>query len=249
MIKNVLDYVQATLSVMDSDLVDTIGDTEESSQIAHLLQDVYEELMAREEWAHLHGPLTLTAAADVTKPATFTLPADIKYVTSLSYNTSETGAYRKGDLCYLEPQVFLNRYSTGEGQANKLLVSVGTNLQYYCGLDNWPTHWTSFDDLTVVMNSVHKGYDSTLTADKLQGWGVTLAPFQVTDEFVPDLPRHMVPLLQAELNRQAFQYFKQIESKTDEQKAARQLARHRRENSRLTRPADQWYRNRFGRHG
>lgn len=249
MAKSVLDYVQATLSVMDSDQVDTLGDTEESSQVAQLLVDVYEELMAREEWAHLEGPLTLTAAADVTSPAKFTVPEAVKSVKWLAYNVSEVGEYKKRDLFYLKPEEFLQRYSAGEGDSTKLLVDLGTNLHYYVSLDSWPTHWTSFDDLTIVMNAVNKTYDSTLTATKLQGWGVSLSPFQVTDTFIPDLPRHMEPLLQAELNRQAFQYFKQLESKPDEQKAQRQLARHRRENSRLTRESGVYYRNRFGRHG
>lgn len=247
MAKTLLEYVQNCLSVMDSDNVDTINDTVESMQVANQLKEVYYELLARQDWPFLRKPLTLTGNADTDAPTSFTIPDAIKLIEQLRYNVSETGAYVKRDLCWVEPEDFVDRCQASETSTDHQLVTLGDNVKFYVALNRWPSIWTSFDDDTVVMDAVHQTYDSTLQSTKLAGHGIVLPTFTVEDDFVPTIPSNQEPLLQAELNRQCFRYFKQVESITDEQKAKRQLARGRRESSKSDRPADRYYRNRFGR--
>jgi len=247
MAKNVLAYVQACLNVMDSDQVDDNNDTSESLQVAEHLKEVYLELMNRQEWQHLHGAITLTAAADVNSPTQFAIPETVRYIDYLAYNTSEQGEYRRQELKYLEPECFVQRFANGEDATNKLLVTVGTKEQFYVTLDAWPMFWTSFDDQTIYMDAVHQDFDSTLVATKLSARGVIVPTFSVTNSHTPNIPLHMEPLLQAELNRECFKYFKQVESTSDEKKAKRQLARARRESSKIERESDRFYVNRFGR--
>lgn len=247
MAKTVLEYVQNCLSVMDSDNVDTINDTVESMQVANQLKEAYYELLARQDWPFMLKPLTLTANADVDAPTSFTIPDAIKLIEKLSYNASETGGYVKRDLCYVEPSLFIDRCQASEDSATHQLVTLGSGVKFYVAIDRWPNIWTTFDDVTVVMDAVHQTYESTLTSAKLTGHGTVLPGFTVDDDFVPLVNSNMEPLLQAELNRQCFRYFKQVESVTDEQKARRQLARGRREASKADRPLDNYYRNRFGR--
>lgn len=247
MAKTVLDYVQNCLSVMDSDNVDQINDTVEAMQVANQLKEVYYELLARQDWPFLRKPLTLVAAADTDNPTQFTIPDAVKIVESLNYNASETGGYVKRDVCYVEPMEFVHRCQASEDATDYQLVTLGDNVRFYVATNRWPSIWTSFDDETVVMDAVHQTYDSTLVSSKLGGYGIVLPTFTVEDDFVPTIPSNMEPLLQAELNRQCFRYFKQVESTADEQKAQRQLARGRREASKSDRPADRYYRNQFGR--
>lgn len=247
MAKSVLKYVQRCLSVMDSDKVDSISDTEESSQIAEQLEEVYYELLARQDWPFLHKPLVLDGAGDVASPTSYTIPEAVKLIEQLSYNVSESGGYIKRDLEYVDPMCFIERCQADEDSSDHLLVQLGNKVRFYVALNRWPSFWTSFDDTTVVMDAVHQTYDSTLTTAKLDGHGIVIPTFSVADAYEPGIPQNMEPLLQAELNRQCFRYFKQVESVTDEQKAKRQLARGRREAGKSDRPADRYYRNRFGR--
>ncbi len=247
MAKTVLEYVQSCLSVMDSDNVDTINDTVEAIQVANQLKENYFELLARQDWPFMKRAIMLTAAADTDSPTKFTIPENVKLVEWLKYNTSETGSYRPRDLCYLEPDCFLDRVAASESATNTTLVVLPSRVKFYVRTDSWPSVWTTFDDVEVHMDSVHNDYESTLTEDKLTGWGVAIPDFTIEDDFTPLIPLNMEPLLQSELNRDSFRYFKQTESAADERKAARQLARGRREASRVERPSDIYYRNRFGR--
>lgn len=232
---------------MDSDKVDSISDTEESMQVAEQLEEVYYELLARQDWPFLRKPLVLTALADVDSPTSYTIPDDVKLIERITYNVSETGGYTKRELCYVEPETFLERCQASEDSADHQVVTLGNKVKFYVATNRWPSIWTSFDDTTVVMDAVHLDFETTLTTTKISGYGIVIPAFTVSDEFEPPLPSNMQPLLQAELNRQCFRYFKQVESVTDEQKAKRQLARGRREAGKTDRPADRYYRNSFGR--
>lgn len=247
MAKSVLEYVQACLSVMNSDEVDEINETTESIQVAELLKEVYYELLNREEWPWLHGPITLTAAGDTDNPTQFTIPATVKYIESLAYNVSESTGFVRKELLWLPPSEFALKFATGEGISTKQLVTLGTQVNFYVSDDRWPTWWTTFDDATIVCDAFHSDYQSTLTSNKVSAFGVSIPTFDVTDEFTPDVPLHIEPLLQAELNREAFQYFKQTESVPDERKAQRQLARARREAARANRDKDDRFSAKYGR--
>jgi len=247
MAKMVLEYVQACLSAMNSDEVDDIADTTESMQVAEQLEEVYYELLNREEWPWLYGPIILDALADTDHPTEFTIPEEVKYIENVSYNVSESSGYKRKELCYLEPMDFIRRFSDGEDDSSKELITSGSQIFFYVSNDRWPEYWTSFDDETIVCDAYHADYNATLVAARISAYGVSIPEFEVNDEFEPVVPKHIEPLLQAELNRECFQYFKQIESVPDERKANRQLARARRESSKITRDADNYYTNNFGR--
>lgn len=229
--KNVLEYVQAALNVMESDQVDSISDTEESVMVAELLRQVYDELIERKEWLFLYQAITLTPAADVTSPTKFTIPDNVRRIEWLSYNISQDGGeYTRRELCYTEPHDFLQKF--GNGSLSSMIITIGDSIKFHATLDKMPTHWTSFDDETVYMNSIDASIQSTLTSDRLQGWGYVHPEFQITDTFVPDLPVRMVPLLQHTLNNAASQAYKQQVSGLDQEREQRQMAVMVRDNNR-----------------
>ncbi len=244
-LKTVLEYTQACLSTMDSDNVDDIADTVEAGQVANLLKDTYYELINRQEWEFLNGPISLVAAVDVADRTRFTVANTLRHLKALWYNVSNSGGTERRKLHYLEPVDFLDRFSGAEGD-NKQLVSLGSQLQFYVYTDRMPYFYTTFDDQSVHCEAVDLTIESTLQTQKVSAYGVAIPAFQVTNVFVPTLPEHMIPLLQASLNSAAHLYFKQQESAVDTARERRQLARARMENSKVA-ARESYYANQFGR--
>lgn len=238
--KTVLNYVQAALNAMDSDLVDSINDTEEALQVANELQDTYYELLNREDWEFLHQPSRLTGAADTSNPTKLLIENEIKRFDYIAYLVDS----KAKTLTYLSPVEFLKRFSAGG--TNRLQVTDGAGVNFYVDTDRNPEYFTSFDDESIVCDAYDSAIESTLQGSKTSCIGVVIPTFSVTDTHVPDIPQHMEPLLQSALNAASFSYFKQSASAKDEQRTLRQLAQARREESKVISHKD-YYANKFGR--
>lgn len=243
--KSVLQYVQACLNTMDSDQVDAISDTAEATQIAELLRDVYDELLNRQEWEFLKGPVTLTAAGDTTKPTKFTIPEGLRHLRKVWYNVDESGGMTRRELIFMEPEDFL-LLAGGNASSSKLLVTEGTQLQFYVRTDRMPTYYTTFDDQTIYCDAYKSSIETSLVTSKVSAFGVATPAFEVDNDFVPELPENMVPLLQHTLNATAHLYFKQQSSAPDEARVRRQLAQARARNS-IVASRSTYYANQFGR--
>lgn len=110
--KTVLQYVQSALSSIDSDLVDSISDSEESMQVAEYLKDVYAELINQTDWEFLYQPLELVGIGDVASPTTSSLKTAQRHIEWIAYNiaTSPT-SFERRQLVYCPPEEFVVRYS------------------------------------------------------------------------------------------------------------------------------------------
>lgn len=250
MAKTVLQYVQACLSTMDSDSVTTISGTVESQQIADCLFDTYYELLNREEWDWLHGPIQLVQVGSALTPTSFTIPPLVRQLKYISYNIDETGtSYTADEILYVPPEEFLRRYGNSTvGTGTQQLVTLGSQLKFFVTNNQQPKYWTTFDDTTIVMDAYKIAVDPTfLLTTKITCLGVQNPSFTVADSFVPVMPEHMIPLLQHELNAASHIYFKQAVSKVDEKKATRQMAQARRKGARVPDINKQYYANAFGR--
>lgn len=232
--KSVLEYVQNCLSVMDSDQVDSIADTEESTQVAELLREVYADLIQRDDWSYLLRPVTLTAAGDVNSPTEFNIPIDVQYIKWIRYDVSDDASYKPDEIEYTQPEEFVRRLASGSG--NVQLVEAGTSIKFNVRTDSMPSFYTSFDDETIFMDAFDSSVESTLTSSRVTSYGKIIPSFTVSDTFIPDIPVHMQQLLQHELNANATLYFKQTKSPVDESERIIQMAKMRRTQSKLTRP-------------
>lgn len=236
--KSVLEYTQNCLSVMDADQVDSIADTEESTQVAELLREVYYDLLQRDDWSYLRRPVQLVAAGDANSPTQFSIPSDVQYIEWIKYDItkpSDPGSfpYKPMPICYIEPDEFLQRQESGSG--NKQLVEVGSSIKFYVSTDTMPSFYTSFNDSDLFMDSFASAVETTLTSSRTSCYGKTIPDFTVSDVFIPDIPVHMQQLLQHELNANATLYFKQTKSPVDESERIIQMARMRRTQSKITR--------------
>jgi len=244
MAKSVLKYVQKCLDVLESDQVDTINDTEESLRVAGFLEDVYYELMNREEWKFLDGPASFASAATLSKPTTFTITGTVKHIHQVRYNVADDGADAEFRvLKYLEPLQFLERFSTpGE---DRTLVEVGNNLSVYVDKSRQPEYYTSYGEQEIILDAYDSDIDSTAVSSKLNVYASIIPEFSIDDEFVPTIPRHMEPLLQSTLNSVSSLYLNKEVAAPDENRALRQLAQARRGHSKVQR--NKYYTRRYGR--
>lgn len=245
MSKNVLQYVQSALNIMDSDLVDSIQETEESNQVAELLKDLYYELLERQEWEFLKRPLTLTAVGDTTQPTAFLVPNGMRRLYNVWYNVSDDATYKRRELKYQDPLCFVQTNGGSDG-SNLLRVESGNGLSFYVRTDRAPSYWTSFDDNRIYCDAHDSSVETSLVTDKISAFGLYIPDFTVQDSFEPSIPRHMEPLLQHTLNASASANFKQQANGQEETRASRQMAAARRKNS-VVAPREYYYSTNYGR--
>lgn len=229
--KSVLQYVQDTLSLMSSDEVDSVNDTVESLQVAHLLRDLYLELVLREEWDFRLRPVQIVAAGTPSAPTRVTLPDNVDRVHTIKYNVSDnSGSFAGRELVYVTPEVFTKARQKNDS-SNHLTIDGG--MQFYVGTDRDPTCYTTFDDNVLYLNSYDSSKEATVTSSNIVALAYVVPVFEVDDGFVPDLPMNMVPMMQTILNNASMSAFKQTEDGNSVRRETQQTAQARRKHGRI----------------
>lgn len=220
-----LEIVQACLSSMDSDDVNSIDDTEESLQVALEVKYTYEELMSQKEWGHLNTLCTLESLGDTTRPTTVKMDDAIAVIHGMEYEVTDTGDADRSwaDILYKEPKLFLSNARTLSSSDTNVETSVQDGVQFLVTNDTMPVFWTSFDDETIVMDSYKNTVESTLQGQKVTVQCNKHSAWTVSDTFVPDIPEKMFPLLLASSKEACHLYFKQQVSAIDAKRAVRGL--------------------------
>lgn len=242
--KTLLEIVVDILNDMDSDLVDSITDTEEAYQVAQIVKTTYEEIINDRYWPHLSTLTTLTASGDATKPTHMTINDDIQAVEWLKYNkrTSTDTKDKYVDVEYKEPKEFvelLNARNSSSTNTDSIVDDSGVIL--FILTDIAPSFYTSFDDSTLVFDAYDSGVDSTLQGSKTQAQVYKEVVFTLSDSFVPDLPAKAFPYLQAEAKSVTFNALRQASNQKEEQRSRRQrtwLAREKWRNNGFTKTPD-----------
>jgi hypothetical protein len=224
---------------MGSDEANSISDSTEATQIAHIAQDAFYELLNQKEWPFLWKLRQLESLADSLHPNYLRIPSTVIRIDQLKYdctdpNDETLGAFlRIVDVEWVEPQVFTDLVQ----QRNTLDASVsiisdfnGVKLPIFITAN--PTWWTSFDDKYVVFDAYRSDIESTLQVTRSQALCLEYPDFSLTDAFVPDWPNHMFQVWLAEVKSTAFIYMRQEASPKDEQRARRGLSVLRRSASR-----------------
>lgn len=212
--KTLLEMVQNILSAMDSDEVNSIGDTVEALQVAEVLKETYEEITVGTDIPGLEGLLSFDGIQDLDRPNVLKLSADTEKIDWLRYNSEPVE--------YMTPEAFVRRMHSinRSDMDNTLLVD-----RILIRTDAQPKFYTSFNDLELFFESYDKSVDTTLHESKTQAWGKKFASFRMEDSFIPLLPAPMFPRLLAEAKATCFVNFKQTANSKEEQKARRQLIR------------------------
>jgi len=225
---NLLFLTQNILSAMSSDQVGSIDDTEEARQVAEIIHETYDELMATRDWPHLESVGKLDGVADNDVPTMMRIPEKVDDVYWIKYDksTEEQDYTVFEDVQNISPKEMMDIMQ--DRRSNSEDVQVCTSPNFFDGLEfnvttnQPPTYWTSPDNWTIIFDSYNKDVEDTLHSARTSFGGVWETTWLSTDDFVPDLPSKMFPMLLAEAKYVAMLNLRQIDNGKEASKARRQ---------------------------
>lgn len=236
---NNLKTVQHVLGAMESNNVNTVGATIESVEVLRIMEEVFFELMAYGEWPHLEELRQLESISDSTRPTYLRIPEAVATVKLFKYNME--------NLEYLTPLEFLNMSHERDVSLDNVEELSGFNgVQLLVVNDEDPKYWTSFDEEYIVTDAYDSSKASILEATKSVILCKATPAWEVTDEFIPDMPQEMFPTYLAKVKSRAFLQLKREQSIPDERQASVGMSKIRREVSKLN-DKENRNRSRYGR--
>lgn len=218
-----LEMVQDILSDMDSDQCNSIGDTEESFQVARIIKSSFFDIISRKDWPHLRKTLPLDNSLDADIPNRLKLPEGISKMEFLSYSQKKDGKDRQQfrELEYLYPDEFILRTNSRSVDNDNVIEVVVDDIALFILTDTPPRYYTSFDDSWVITDSYVAALSNTLIGSEAQCIAYMAPEWSTEDNFIPDLPMEAFPLLLAEAKSSSFARIKQQVDQKAEQQATR----------------------------
>lgn len=244
-----LQLVQNILSDLNSDEVNSISDTVESTQVAEVIKSVYYDLINDNTLPEHFNLAQLTALGDTSQPNYMQLPTDVMNVKWIKYDhhtTADTTIdYRL--VNYVCPEEFLNKILSRDSSADNIdTITDDSGVYLLIQNDKMPEYYTSFDDDYLVFDSYDSGEQTTLTAIRSMIYCSKEPVFSLTNTYVPDIDANLFPLLLAESKRLCFINNTQSANPVIEQIAKRHQSRKQSRLHRLTDAARNEWPN-FGR--
>jgi len=231
--RTLLNMTQGILSAMDSDLVNSISDSEEAMQVARLIEDTYYDIVDEHDLAHTQDLFALEGLADLTKPTHMRLPEDVSKILWIKYDkrlsASDSRSYQHVD--YKTPMEFVEMCAARDDTDtdNYIQVPYTNNIDLTIYKNCAPTWWTSFDDEYIVFDSYDINVDDTLHAAKTLCFGNLRPSFtSLDDDFTPDLPENLFQLLYNESMSRCMNLWRQSVLPKVEQSASRMRVRAQR---------------------
>jgi hypothetical protein len=221
-----LELTQQILNKLDSDEVNSIGDTVESMQIANEIKVTYYDMIGNIEMPYQYNLIPLEPSGDITKPTHMSVPVEVDNFKWIQYNQGTAAEPEYVEVQYLDKESFILRVSNFKDTGNVLTVQDYSGSYLVVGNADHPKYYTMFDDVHLVFDSYDATVDDTLQASKVRAYGQTIPSWSMTDDFVPDLPTKHFPQLLAEATQACMAYWKQANSPVDQMRARRQYVRH-----------------------
>lgn len=210
-----LELVQLVASSIDSDEVNSIGDSTESLQIANIIRTVFFSIIGRAKLPSHYSLVNLQASNDTSKPVLMYLPSNIQQIEWVKYNNRvvESDPPTFTDIRFLDTKTFLDEmYYMNENDTavGTFEHTVGPNtflIQYMT--DRPPTVYTTFDDNTIIFDAYNSDLEDTLQSSNTVCFGRNIIPFTLSDTFIPDLEEGQFDLLINEAKALAWAEMKQ----------------------------------------
>jgi len=220
-----LDMVQNILSAMDSDEVNSIGDTVESLQVATIVRETYYDLFSNTDIPTFHGLVKLDAYTDLNKPTSLKLPSNVKEIEWIKYNWRLNSENDYRDILYLSPKEFIELEVKSTPLTGSQMIEGPNGSSLYVLTNKSPTYWTTFDNDTIVFDSYNSALEDTVTQANSLCYGQFYTEFQMVDSYIPLLDANLFPLLLAEAKSTCFINLKQVSSSKEEQRSRRAQVR------------------------
>ena len=213
-----LEIVQIILNAMDSDAVNSIDDTQESSDVALLVKTVFYDLATDLQLPEHETLLELTASGDATKPVLMTVPPNVTRVSWIKYNnklTSETNANYQ-EVGYMPFDQFIEMQNSLRNQTQDIGQMTFTNnaesFEIMYKTNEFPLWFTSMNDFDLIFNSYNSLEDTTLQKSKTMCYGAVYPIFTLSNTFMPDLDPTQFSLLINRAKVRAFAEKKQVQN-------------------------------------
>ena len=218
MSKTLLDVVQHLLSATSGETVNSIFDTVESEQMARIVQDCYETLLASMDFSDRFGLYELEASGTSTKPVLMSLPSSATTLEWLKYDcrTSSDTSSVMTDLKYVDLETFLSMmYSINTDEQDTESFSTTINnasVEVIYRTDRSPSIFTMYDNSKVLFDSVDTEVEVTLQKTKTLAYGRLDFSFSLTDTFVIPFDESATQLLIQDAKTQAYNELRQMEN-------------------------------------
>ena len=186
-----LEIVQSTLGSMDSDAVSTIGETIESEQIAMLAKEHYLRLATYQDIPQMESLTQLVGLGDTSRATMMKMPDNALRIKDIRYKVTNSGGETYfQDIYYVERDSFLSSsLALNIADTNVSVNVLDGNVRIPYRNDTAPTCWTTFDDEFLMFDSIEQGVGvHTLTNDNSLVIAYIVPPFEMRDDFVPDIP-------------------------------------------------------------
>lgn len=222
---NLLEIVQEILSDMTSDVINSIDDTDEAGQVATIVKSTYDAMIANRNWPHTARVVNLVAYTDNLLPTHMSIDEEIKEMISVYYDKRKDGEtrIRNDEVQWKDPDDFLRYINKRDSDsADVTTVNDPSGVKLLILTNKAPTYFTSFDDNTLVFDSYDSTVDSTIQASKSTARAYIIPDFEISDTFIPDLPKEAFPALIEEAKSKAQFKLNQVQDIKSEQEAGRQ---------------------------
>lgn len=189
--KTVLRLVQDILSAMNSDEVNSIGDTVESEQVTRICREEFDILSELKKWEYRNKIISLTASVDTAQPTRMRLPDDVTRIEWIRYDKRLTagGDPDYQDVYYKDPKDWITLTQGRSADSTVLQVEDDIHaLKYKVRNDVSPTYWTSFDDTYIWFDSYIATIENTLQSSKVMAMAQMRPTFVEQDTHVIDIP-------------------------------------------------------------
>src|SRR6267154_713236 len=249
--RTLLDLTQSILSSLNSDEVNSIGDTVESQQVAEIIKTTYFNIMSRSDIPTQCKLLQLTPSNDPTVPVIMYRPDSIKRIEWIKYfddditstgtstfqhdlNTDlvliiqgQSGAAPNYKYVTILPITqFLdmtNSFNTNESNVSTYTFHQPPNSFTFNYKNNkQPSYCAVVGNYYVLFDSFDSNVDDTLQASKSLCYGETEPLFLMQDTFIPELDSQQFPLLLNEAKSLAFLELKQMIHPKADKESSRQ---------------------------
>jgi hypothetical protein len=205
-----LELVQRVMSDIESDPVNTIGETPESTDVASSIRDTYFYIVSIREWPFLNQLSAFQGQSDSDNPTLMRMPEGMDKVWWVKYN--------KKHVLYKTPVAFKDLID------NRDAGTAPVDANGYM-TDRDPSFWTTYDDDFVLFDSYDSDVDSTLQTSKSVVYASMTPSWTHDDDFTPLMPDHMFPAFLAECKAAAFASQKQTPNPREERRAKTGLTR------------------------
>lgn len=215
---NLLKMTQLILSSMDSDEVNGIDDTTESSQVVDIIETVYNDLRSTIDLPEHWDLFELDASGNPDKPTLMTLPDSVLQFDWLQYDMSESGDTIRDwkPVKHLPLRDFLDRMNaldTAEDNVYQFNHLVGAETFDVRGFnDQFPAYYATPDNRTLLFDNFRLDIDTTLVANKTQAYGKMFDTFTRTNTWVPDFDNQSFSMFFNECKATAFNDLKQAQN-------------------------------------